>query len=184
MSRKEDVLEVFESSLMASVQGIMSQSSLQWTTLSLRHRGTNPQRLDLFPPTIVVTSSSANPLKQQVWQQVEVKVRREIRKRTNILIEVTIVQGTPFIFMDLGIPYPRPPPIGYSLDVEEEQLGKLDKGYSNTLGGFLVFPAMGNLQVALTCNHVANPHDLVPKDAGPDSESVHFLRTKYCFHQA
>ena len=170
MSPIEDALKIFESTLRASVQDIVSKSGLPWTTFSLSHRGTDPKRLELCPPTIVVTSPTVDPLKQQGWMTVQAKIREEIKKRTNVHIDVVIVQGTPITFQDVGIPYPSPPPIGYSFGVAEEQLGKHDKSYSGTLGGYLVLPGVHNMHVAMTCNHVGNPRDLVPKEETPESE--------------
>ena len=47
MSPNEDALKIFESTLRASVQDIVSKSGLPWTTFSLSHRGTDPKRLEL-----------------------------------------------------------------------------------------------------------------------------------------
>lgn len=98
MSPNEDALKISESTLRASVQDIVGKSGLHWTTFSLCHRGTDPKRLELCPPTIVVTTSTTDPLKQQDWVTVQTKIREEIKKQTKIPIEVAIVQDTPATF--------------------------------------------------------------------------------------
>jgi hypothetical protein len=175
MSPNEDALKIYESTLRASVQDIVGKSGLHWTTFSLCHRGTDPKRPELCPPTIVVTTSTADPLKQQGWITVQTKIREEIKKQTKIPIEVEIVQGTPATFQDVGLPYLRPPPIGYSFGIAEEKVGKRAEVYSGTLGGYLVLG--GNLHVAMTCNHVGNPRDFVPKDANPESKFAFLIST-------
>lgn len=62
----------------------------------------------------------------------------------------------------MGLPYLRPPPIGYSFGIADEKVGKRAEGNSGTLGGYLVLG--GNLHVAMTCNHIGNPRDFVPID--------------------
>ena len=175
MSPNEDALKIYESTLRASVQDIVDKSGLQWTTFSLCHRGTDPKRLELCPPTIVVTTSTADPLKQQDWVSVQTKIREEIKKQTKIPIEVAIVQGTPATFQDVGLPYLRPPPIGYSFGIADEKVAKRAEVYSGTLGGYLVLG--GNLHVAITCNHVGYPRDFVPKDATPESKFAFLIST-------
>jgi hypothetical protein len=171
ISPDEEVLQVFESTLRVSVLDIVTKSGLKWTTLNLSHRGTNPQRLDQCPPTIVITTVMAEPLQQQGWKTVETKIREEIIKHTKLPIQVEIAQGIPAQYADVGIPYPSVLPIGFSFGVTEE-VSNLEKSLSGTLGGYVVLVGHPDIQYALTCNHVGNPRSLViPADAAAESQS-------------
>ena len=170
----------------------MHESGVQWTTLSILRRGTDPRNFDQCPPTIVITALDAEPLKQQAWRSVESKIRTELGKHKDIGIQVEIIHDVPVLFhgQDMGVPYPFPRPIGYSLGVSMEGIGKNDDNYSGTLGGYLSILNKTNIQFVLTCNHVANPRALIASDAAPEGECnssikqlgfPHFRPSSSCF---
>jgi hypothetical protein len=174
----EEALKVFETTLRASVVNIIAQNNLKWNTVSIAHRGRDPQHLDQCPPTIIITTNEST-LKQPAWKTVESKVRESIAKITKIRIEVEIAPGVPIAFtrINVGLPYPRPPTIGSSFGPAKEEIKRTSETYSGTLGGYLILPEHQDMKVALTCNHVANPRDLVLASELPESES----RLLHCY---
>ena len=178
MSANEDALKVYQSSLRKTVLEILVDSGLSWTTLNLFHRGTNPQRLNECPPTIVVGTSETDPLQKQGWKTVEGKIQQAIGKATKTSIKVEILQTTPRLLngKDVGLPLLMPPPLGYSFGPIEEETGpKARDSHSGTVGGYVVLESNPEIQLALTCNHVANSRSFMGEDDIPESAFDCFL---------